>query len=575
MRDIVCLHDHWPSLPRDPPRDPPPSALATHRCCIYCVVRLAETQRAQLPDYVEGRSCSLHQAGSHLATPPPLIECPNCRHYFCPECIPGVSDVSALVLAPDPLRPSPPSSSDRVCPGCSLARPVGQEFRHLPCRACNSLVCGPCVEAEESARRNSRTVRNEDHCPFAEEPWHAAVLELEREWGWPPSSWEGFAEGRLCEERFHLPVTRLLTIFDLLVGPLGTGYLRDDNAARIRAKMSSGELSEDMVRLALATIAVESPMRAAALRSMIFPPRLPPFAELRQRGGLLHSASFSITFRFVNEEGADNNCLLEAALRQLGQGRLRLGDRQPADLLPAPLPGPADLRRLVAEDLERRRSAGQLDAFFARPVQHIRDVRSNSSLTECDVRSLANVTGASIILCVLAEEQFQDPTIPFLLREHETVHPESGRVQRPRTALEPFPPPPPVLFIFCAGNHFMSLLPLDANDPGPGAELAGDWCQCGEWPCACMDLSRDNGHAAGSSVALDDPPSPFEDRPETRPPRSHSRTDPPRAAPLSFRGHHRPRCPISLGPSTPASSRTTATTTHSPTLARGGSRIDT
>ncbi|CEM07952.1 unnamed protein product [Vitrella brassicaformis CCMP3155] len=198
---------------------------------------------------------------------------------------------------------------------------------------------------------------------------------------------------------------------------------------------------------------------------MVFPPRLPPVTQLQQRGGLLHSASFSITFRFVNKNGANNNCLLEAAIRKLRLGRLRLFNGRPADRLPTPIPGPAELRRLVVGDLERRRASGQLDAFFARPRDHILDVRRNSSLTECDVRSLANVTAASIVLCVLAEEQFEDPTVPLLLREHETVHPEGGRVQRPRSALEPFPPPPPILFIFYAGNHFMSLLPLDESDP--------------------------------------------------------------------------------------------------------------
>mmetsp|Transcript_35747 Transcript_35747/g.102749 ORF Transcript_35747/g.102749 Transcript_35747/m.102749 type:complete len:260 (-) Transcript_35747:32-811(-) len=51
----------------------------------------------------------------------------------------------------------------------------------------------------------------------------------------------------------------------------------------------------------------------------------------------------------------------------------------------------------------------------------------------------------------------------------------------------------------------MSLLPLDASDPAAGAEAAGDWYRCGEWPCACVETARDGGHAAGPSVALGNP----------------------------------------------------------------------
>ncbi|CEL99353.1 unnamed protein product [Vitrella brassicaformis CCMP3155] len=408
LSDFVALHQGaaWP----------PPGTDGRCRVeyCRYCVVRLGR-RRSRQPHRHRHLERRPEQRGCVWAA------CPACRQLYCPECVLGVDSLREVPA--DPLAPPPPPPDHRQCPLCD--HPYGPgELRHVPCE-CNSLACPGCTEQARNPRSGELV------CPYSQAPehfyWHETFMDLMLHYTTAPS----------CAPA-RCPATATASCRCLPTG--------------------STPAASAVVQ------------RAYELTGPIFP----TLDELITRGTLLVSGSTRIRFQVIDEPGCGGNCALNGVRRQLHAYRRRRAavGRPHTDRLPDPMPSAVALRGRLVDDLLRRRIAGEFDGVLlyrgntddaVHADAYIEGIRSGGEgLSEVEMRSVANMTGATMVLCDRrAVEPQQQPTAPFPVSVRMVVHPEPA-YQAAGT---------PTVHLLYLHGHWVSMVPAESQaSGGPGPE---------------------------------------------------------------------------------------------------------
>ncbi|CEM30772.1 unnamed protein product [Vitrella brassicaformis CCMP3155] len=387
-----------------------------------------------------------------------------CRQAFCPECVLGVDSLGEVPA--DPLAPPPANPDHHECPGCSNPYPA-DAFERVPC-ACRSWLCRECLR-QAHRDRSGALVRPYSHLP-GHLHWHQILMNpLQRH----P------AQLRAHPLPGHLEGLLPLPEFSRRMQRVHQGLWR----------LSAGQwhwLANP------ADYELEDLLRIETLAGASFPYILPSLRQFVAHGATLvsHGGAVRPLFRVIDESVEGNNCLLRAVLRQLEAHRRRAADGlPPANHLDGELPSPAAVRRRLVDDLRRRSGAGEFADLQPRGIgtdAYIEGIRLGRGLSEMEVQSVANVVGATIVLCQLHERASLETAGPLPVAIRLFVDPEQPFRVAGSSAIH-------VLYM---PGHFASMLPADRPHD--------DWMEADD--AGGLGGARAPGGPASPIVIHDDPP---------------------------------------------------------------------